>query len=112
LHRVVDDFRQGRTSEMPCVDLITQRVDRLITDFREIDVLVLDGLYAIKTLGIDLAIMIELTYHETKKAQTSRGKEQSDSFRFKVLEAEHKAIQSLRPLASIHINRSYQVIVR
>ncbi len=110
LHRVVDDFRQGRTSEMPCVDLITQSVDRLITDFEGIDVLVLDGLYAIKTSGIDLAIMIELTYHETKKAQVSRGKEQSDPLRFKVLEAEHTAVQSLRPLVDIFINKAYEVV--
>ncbi|MFO7722643.1 MAG: hypothetical protein R6V49_05395, partial [Bacteroidales bacterium] len=83
INRVVDDFRNGRESTMPCVDLVTQRVDRLTTDFSEVEVLVIDGLYAIKTPGVDLAVMIELTYHETKKAQSSRGKEATDEFRFR-----------------------------
>jgi uridine kinase len=109
IHRVVDDFKHGRKSEMPCVDLVTQRVDRLITDFSEVDVLVIDGLYAIKTPGVDLAVMIDLTYHETKKAQSSRGKENADAFRFRVLEAEHKAVQTLRQRAHLFISKAYKV---
>jgi uridine kinase len=110
INRVVDDFRNGRQSSMPCVDLVTQRVDRLTTDFSEIEVLVIDGLYAIKTPGVDLAVMIELTYHETKKAQSSRGKEATDEFRFKVLEAEHQAVQALRPLVHLFVTKDYQVV--
>jgi uridine kinase len=110
LHRVMDDFRHDRTSEMPCIDLITQKVDTLVTDFSNIDVLVLDGLYAVRASDINIAIMIELTYHETKKAQSSRGKEHSDPVRFQVLEAEHKAVQALRPLVHIFINKEYKVV--
>jgi len=109
IHRVTDDFRMGRVSEMPCVDLVTQRVDRLITDFSEIEVLIIDGLYAVKTPGVDLAIMIDLTYHETKKAQTSRGKEAADAFRFRVLEAEHRSVTDLRDRASLFISKEYKV---
>lgn len=109
INSVVRSFREGTTCDMPCVDLVTQRVDRLITDFSEIEVLVIDGLYAIKTPGVDLAVMIDLTYHETKKAQSSRGKENTDEFRFRVLEAEHQAVQALRPLAHLFISKEYQV---
>jgi uridine kinase len=111
INRVVDDFRNGRESNMPCVDLVTQRVDRLTTDFSEVEVLVIDGLYAIKTPGVDLAVMIELTYHETKKAQSSRGKEATDAFRFRVLEAEHQAVQALRPLVHIFVSKEYEAYV-
>jgi uridine kinase len=111
INRVVDDFRNGRGSNMPCVDLVTQRVDRLTTDFSEVEVLVIDGLYAIKTPGVDLAVMIELTYHETKKAQSSRGKEATDAFRFRVLEAEHQAVQALRPLVHIFVSKEYEAYV-
>lgn len=109
LNHVVSDFRSGVESTMPCVDLITQRVDKLTTDFSEIELLILDGLYAINTPDIDLAIMIELTYHETKLAQVVRGKEEADELRFRVLEAEHKAVESLRPKAHLFINKDYQV---
>ncbi len=111
INRVVDDFRYDRRSEMPCVDLVTQRVDCLVTDFREIKALVMDGLYAIKTPGVDLAVMIELTYHETKKSQGSRGKETPDEFRFQVLEAEHQAVLALRPLAHLFVNQAYEVVM-
>jgi uridine kinase len=107
--RVIDDFKEGRVGEMPCVDLVTQRVDRLITDFSEIEVLIIDGLYAVKAPGVDLGIMIDLTYHETKKAQISRGKEASDAFRFRVLEAEHRSVTALRHLATLFVSKEYQV---
>jgi uridine kinase len=106
---VIKSFQQGTTCSMPCVDLVTQRVDRLTTDFSEIEVLVIDGLYAVKTPGVNLAVMIDLTYHETKKAQSSRGKENTDEFRFRVLEAEHQAVQALRPLAHLFISKEYKV---
>lgn len=105
--RVLEDFRQGRESSMPCVDLVTQRVDRLLTDFSPVEVLVMDGLYAIDAPGVDMAIFIELTYHQTKKAQSGRGKENPDEFRFQVLEAEHQAVQKLRPKAHWLVNADY-----
>lgn len=111
INRVIEAFRNGNEVTMPCVDLVTQRVDKLTTCFSDVEVLVIDGLYAIKAPGVDLAVMIELTYHETKKAQSSRGKENTDEFRFRVLEAEHQAVQSLRPLVDIFIDKEYKVRV-
>ncbi len=110
INDVVTAFRKGEEISIPCVDLATQRVDTLTTDFSGIDVLILDGLYAIKTLGVDLKIMIGLTYHITKKAQVERGKEDADETRFRILEAEHKAVQTLKPLADIYIDEDYRVI--
>ena len=69
LYRNVQEFKDGKVSTGPCVDLVTEQVDQLTTDYSTVDMLVIDGLYAIKTEGIDLRIFIELTYHETKKAQ-------------------------------------------
>lgn len=109
INSVVSEFRKGNECSMPCVDLVNQRVDTLRTDFSEIDVLILDGLYAIKTKGVDLKIMIALTYHETKKAQTERGKEEANELRYRILEAEHKAVQSLKPLTDIIVDKNYSV---
>ena len=95
---------------MPCVDLVTEQVDTLITDFKNIDMMVLDGLYAINAEDIDLHVFIELTYHETKKAQKDRGKEKTDDLRMRTLEAEHKAVQSLKSKADLLVNMDYQLV--
>ncbi|MFA6949587.1 MAG: hypothetical protein WCQ70_02780 [Lentimicrobiaceae bacterium] len=109
IYRNMDDFRNSRTSTMPCVDLVTEQVDQLTTDFKGIDMIIIDGLYAIKTEGVDLKIFIELTYHETKKAQVVRGKEPQNDYRMQVLEREHQVVSSLRDRADLFIDMDYKV---
>ena len=110
IYRNIDDFKHDRKSTMPCVDLVTEQVDQLTTDFKGIDMLVIDGLYAIKTEGVDLRIFLELTYHETKKAQVVRGKEPQNEYRMAVLEQEHRMVQALKPKADILISKEYEVM--
>jgi len=110
IYRNIDDFKNDRTSTMPCIDLVTEQVDHLTTDFKGVDMIIVDGLYAINTEGIDLRIFIGLTYHETKKAQVVRGKEPQNEYRMQVLEREHQVVQSLRSKANIFINKEYQVV--
>lgn len=110
IYRNIDDFKNNRTTTMPCVDLVTEQVDQLTTDFKGIDMLVVDGLYAIRTEGVDLRIFLELTYHETKKAQVVRGKEPQNEYRMAVLEQEHRMVQALKPSADILINKEYEVL--
>ena len=110
IYRNINDFKESKVTSMPCVDLVTEQVDTLITDFDGIDMLIIDGLYAIKTEGIDLRVFIELTYHETKKAQVTRGKEPQNEYRMAVLEQEHKMVQSLKKIADLLVNNSYEVV--
>ncbi|WP_294344516.1 adenylyl-sulfate kinase [Prosthecochloris sp.] len=112
LQRNIADFRKGLTADMPCIDIITEKVDRLITDFSDIDLLIIDGLYAIATEGIDLGVYIDLTYKETKKNQMLRGKELTDDHRWKVLEKEHQSATELRRLANTFVSREYKVLFR
>jgi uridine kinase len=109
LDRHIDDFKNDRTAIMPCVDILTDQVDMLRTDFSVIDVLVLEGLYATKA-SADVRVFIDLTYEETKKAQLLRGKEPQNALRMKVLEAEHRAVQELRPLADLIVDKAYVVV--
>ncbi len=111
IYRNLNEFRKGSRSVMPCIDLVTEQVDTLITEFQSIDMLINDGLYAMKTEGTDLNIFIELTYHKTKKAQVVRGKEPQNEYRMSVLEQEHKMVQALKPKAHILINENYGVEV-
>ncbi|MCD4697001.1 MAG: hypothetical protein K8S16_12260, partial [Bacteroidales bacterium] len=112
IQKNIDDFKNNRVSEMPCVDLVTEQVDRLTTDFSQVDMLIVDGLYAIKAENIDLRIFIELTYLETKEkhSKDSRGKEVMDEIRWATLAQEHKMVQSLKPMADLLITRNYEVI--
>ena len=92
----IDAFRKSSDHVvLPFIDIVTSQVDQLITSFKGIDVLVLEGLYAIHA-DADFRALIDLTYHDTKDAQKLRGKEPQNVFRTQVLEAEHVAVQSLR----------------
>ena len=110
IYRNINEFKQDLSSTGPCVDLVTEQVDQLTTNYSEVDMLIIDGLYSIKTEGIDLAVFIELTYHETKKAQAVRGKEPQNEYRARVLEQEHKMVQALKPKADLLINMDYQLV--
>ncbi|MFN8135060.1 MAG: hypothetical protein U0Z17_07495 [Bacteroidales bacterium] len=100
----IDDFRMNKKSIMPVVDLFTQRVDQLHTDFDGIDVLIIAGLYSIKINQSDLRVFIELTYEDTWDEQKYTHKEVLDQFRVEILKQEHKAVQSLKPLADFYID--------
>lgn len=110
INRNIQEFKDGKKATMPCIDIVTDQVDTLITDFGEVDILIIDGLYAIKTEQTNLRVFIELTYHETKKAQIKRGKEPQNEYRMKVLEREHVVVQSLKPTADLLVNMEYQVV--
>jgi uridine kinase len=110
INRNIQEFKEGKKATMPCIDIVTDQLDTLITDFQDVDMLIIDGLYAIKTEGVDLRVFIELTYHDTKKAQILRGKEPQNEYRMKVLQREHEVVQSLKPLADLLVNMEYKVV--
>lgn len=110
LHQNIEDFRNNKRVFIPCIDIITEEIDQLFTDFSKIQLLIIDGLYAIRTDDIDLRVFISLTYHETKINQMLRCKEPADGYRWKVLEREHHHVQSLKPLADLHVDSNYDVV--
>lgn len=105
----IGDFRTGRMSLMPCIDIVSGQLDRLITDFSKVDVLVVDGLYALGIKDADLCIYIDLTWRETRKNQGLRGKESNDLYRLKVLEKEHEDVLAFRYRADLIIDHDYHV---
>jgi uridine kinase len=106
----IGEFHQDQDQvSMPCVDLLTDQEDTLITSFKGIKYLIIEGLYAIQAEA-DLKVLIDLTYHETKQAQMKRGKEPTNEFRWQVLEREHEVVQSLRSEADLLVTKSFTVI--
>jgi len=110
ISKTLRDFKEEQECMIPCIDLIPEQVDKLITDFSKIDLLIVDGLYAIKADDIDMRVFIDLTYHETKINQIIRMKEALSDFRLKILEHEHQAVSSLKPMADLVVDKSYQVV--
>ncbi|NVO21178.1 MAG: uridine kinase [Bacteroidetes bacterium] len=104
INQNVDDFKADQKSSLPSVDLITSQVDEIITDFKGIDILVINGLYSIMLDKAHLKVFVELTYKETLKEQIADQKEELDAFRMKVLEREHKVVQSLKPMADFYVD--------
>ena len=109
IHKNIQEFREGKEAILPCIDLLTDQEDRLITNFEGIDFLVLEGLYPLKA-EVDLRIFINLTYQETHKAQIMRNKEPQNAFRMQILHREHEIVQSLRPLADLLITKDFTVV--
>lgn len=110
INKTIRDFKEAQECVIPCIDLIPEMVDKLIVDFEKIDLLVVDGLYAIKAPDIDLRVFIDLTYHETKINQIIRMKEALTDFRINILEKEHQAVRSLKPMADLIIDKAYRVV--
>lgn len=110
LNRNIKEFKEDMIAHLPCVDIIPEQVDEQITDFQKINLLIIDGLYAIKSEDADLKVFIELTYKETKMMQLMRGKEEVDEFRMQILEREHMGVIALRPLANLIVNKNYDVV--
>lgn len=112
IEAVLQAFKNGEVVQMPCVDLVTEQVDQLTTDFKNIDMLILDGLYAIKAKDIDVRVFIDLTYLQTKEKHTtdSRGKEVMDEVRWEILGREHDQVSELKKLADLIVTADYDVV--
>ena len=109
IRKTIRDFREEQECVLPCIDLIPEQVDKLITDFSKIDLLIIDGLYAIDAPDIDMRVFIDLTYQETKINQIIRMKESLSDFRMHILEREHQAVASLKPKSDLIVGKSYEV---
>jgi len=109
INQNIAEFREGKEAVLPCIDLLTDQEDRLITDFEGIKYLIVEGLYPLKA-DADLRIFIDLTYHETKKAQILRGKEPQNEFRLQVLQREHQVVRSLRPSADLLVTKDFDLV--
>jgi uridine kinase len=109
INRNLKEFQKGQENvTMPCIDLLTDQEDQIMTSFKGLKYLIIEGLYAIQAAA-NLKVLIDLTYHDTKKAQFERGKEPTNEYRWQVLQREHEVVQSLRNQADLLVNKDYSV---
>ena len=108
LNYVLKKFESGGQILIPVLEFITSSAYKLLVDFKDIQVLICEGLYA-PMLDVTYKIFIDLTYHDTKDFRVERGKEDVDEFRMKVLEKEHQAVSELRKQVDYIITRDYSL---
>lgn len=104
IDRVIGDFKAGKASEMPYTDVISLQVDRLITDFSEVEVLIINGLYSIKVADAMLKIFVEVSYEDTTEVQRRKEMETLDAWRMKELKREHEVIEKLKAEANFFVD--------
>lgn len=104
LKKNIIDFIYDKQSSVPCVDLITDYVDELTTNFNGVDILIVNGLYSMMIDEADLKVFIENTYEETLEAQKFSGKEAMDELRIRILEKEHLEVKSLKSKANYFLD--------
>ncbi|MDZ7774114.1 MAG: hypothetical protein U5L09_00130 [Bacteroidales bacterium] len=98
VNKTVEAFKNDQQKSAPCpmVDVITKGWMSLTTDFNGIDVLILNGLYAIACKQSNLNVFIELDYRDSLREQQKSSNEVLDEWRMKELEQEHKIVQALK----------------
>lgn len=109
LEENISAFRAGKPTTLPFLDLYTNQEDKLITEFSNIDIVIVEGLYACGA-SADIRVLIDLTYHDTKKAQVKRKKEKVDKLRFMVLEKEHTEVNKLRKDTDYFISPDFKLV--
>lgn len=109
---IVKKFKEGGgLTLVPIYDILTSIQHKLVVNFQNVPVLIVEGLYA-NSIDGDYNIFIDRTYHDTKKYQAERGKEAMDEFRFGVLEREHQAVSQLKKKANFIIDKDYSLTKR
>ncbi len=111
LNYVLKSFPAGKQILIPILEFITSSAYKLMVDFKNIQVLICEGLYA-PMLDVTYKIFMDLTYHDTKDFRAERGKEVMNEFRLKVLEKEHQAVSKLRENADYIITKEFSLIKR
>ncbi len=106
---VIKKFKEdSEITLVPIYDILTSIQHKLVVDFQNIHVLLVEGLYA-NSIDAPYSVYIDHTYHDNLEFQIERGKEVMDEFRINVLEKEHQAISKLKKNANIIVNKDYSL---
>ena len=100
----IQDFKNDKKTTMPLVDMMTDYVDELTTDFKGVDFLIIKGLYSIKCKESKLKVFIELSYEEAINKNLYIPMEITDDFRVQVMKKEQEVVQKLKKDADFFID--------
>ncbi len=104
IYQNIQDYKESSIAEMPLVDMVTDCQDVLTTNFKDVDMLIIKGLYSIKCKESRLKVFIELSTEEASKFNTYEGVEESDEFRLKVMTKEQEIVKCLKKDADFFLD--------
>ncbi len=108
LNYVLRSFQSDSQILLPIMEFITSSAYKLLVDFKDVQVLICEGLYA-PMLDTTIKMFIDRDYHDNEEFNRVRGKEVPDEFRRRVLEKEHQAVSELRKQVDYLITKDYSL---
>lgn len=105
LNRVIRNFKERKASlNVQQIHMYTDSIEKQIVNAQRLNVIIVEGLYALYTKGLDYSVFLEGSMKDTYSFRKTRGKENpDDKFRNKILEKEAKEVLASKPNANLVI---------
>jgi uridine kinase len=106
----VEAFRAGADGvDAPAVDYAADRFDTRHIDFGGVAVLVVEGTYVLTLDDLDLRILLEATYADTRDRRRARARDVDAPFVEQVLAIEHEIIARQAARADLIVDRQFAI---
>jgi len=88
----------------PIIDFEADRINNEMLELDRLDVIVAEGTYTCMLKNVDCRAFINRSYHQTKKARLTRGRDPNIEFIENVLAIEHEIIRTQKDIADVVID--------
>ncbi len=102
-------FRRGAAVEAPMVNYPENRFDTRTLHFAAVQLLIVEGTYALRLHGWDIGIFLHATWRDTETRRKARNRDIDDPFVDRVLDIEHHLIAPQAELAHILLDRDFDI---
>lgn len=112
IQRHINKFKDGaKKIEVPVVDYSMNQICTTETFIKDIDVLIVEGVYAFFLEDLDFKIFMSRTYKDTIEKRRERLREEYDPFVEQVLEIEHNIVKQHKEKADVIVQKDYSVAI-
>lgn len=112
LQEHLDRVKNGvRLLKKPLVSYRENQIYEVIAETENIDVIIVEGTYALLLNGIDCRIFMQRNYKETYENRVKRARDPIIPFYESILEIEHNIVREHAELADILIDKNYMIKV-
>ncbi|MGR3811947.1 uridine kinase family protein [Jiulongibacter sp. NS-SX5] len=112
LDQHIEAFRKKETVMAPLSDFQGNCFKQQVLNFKNADVLIVEGTYTLELQNYDHRIFIDRDFRDTLSDRINRGREAFDPFVEKVLQIEHDIIKEYRSTADIIIDKEFKPSLR
>jgi uridine kinase len=111
LNRHLGAFKMSphKPVEKPLVIFEEDRITRESVQLDEFEILIAEGTYTTVLSSADVRVFIDRSFEQTKAARLERGRDTIDEFSEQVLQIEHDIISKHKKMASIIVDKNYDV---